>query len=571
MRGLAPRRPVIAVTALGVAASFALSSCASLPTNSAPQVIRKFEAPAQSSSDITPAPGSDPDMLLRDFFAASAIPASNYEGARSFLTDRARQAWEPDASMIVVDRISVNTLADGGNTQSFNVQGNVIGQLRPGGAFIPARQGYEATMELEKVGNEWRISSLPAGTVIERTEMRNRYQPYNLYFYDRGGKELVSDRRWVYAGRDSLQTALITLLLHGPSERVRSALQFDLPADAAYTGMEDGAYTFTGLGSLGEEERLRFASQLVWTLAGAGFSGPIAIEADGAPLIPGVESFNRDDFTEVSPLVESVGDSSFYTLAGGRLFSVADETAQPLDGRVVEQGNIAAADVSNAGNYAIVTGKEGDQRFRLGALDKGAQEVLKANNFTRPTFEKEDSGVWVVADGRRVTRSVRSASGDFTTSEVPVDLPEGVDGSISVLRLSATGVRVVMVIEGTLYTGIVEQFENGDRHVTKVLEYAPDLAGSVIAADWQPDGSIVVGTSNPGSPVVRVEQDGSGSTGKPIGNITAPVVAVASGVNMVYATDANAVLQVPSGSTDVSNWREVPGLQGVRSVPIVAR
>ena len=107
--------------------------------------------------------------------------------------------------------------------------------------------------------------------------------------------------------------------------------------------------------------------------------------------------------------------------------------------------------------------------------------------------------------------------------------------------------------------------------MTKVLEYAPDLAGSVIAADWQPDGSIVVGTSNPGSPVVRVEQDGSGSTGKPIGNITAPVVAVASGVNMVYATDANAVLQVPSGSTDVSNWREVPGLQGVRSVPIVAR
>ena len=62
----------------------------------------------------------------------------------------------------------------------------------------------------------------------------------------------------------------------------------------------------------------------MWTLAGAGFSGPIAIEADGAPLIPGVESFNRDDFTEVSPLVESVGDSSFYTLAGGRLFSVAD-------------------------------------------------------------------------------------------------------------------------------------------------------------------------------------------------------------------------------------------------------
>ena len=104
-----------------------------------------------------------------------------------------------------------------------------------------------------------------------------------------------------------------------------------------------------------------------------------------------------------------------------------------------------------------------------------------------------------------------------------------------------------------------------------VLEYAPDLAGSVISADWQPDGSIIAGTSNPGSPVVRVEQDGSGTTGKPIGNITAPVVAVAAGADMIYATDANAVLQLPSGATDVPNWREVPGLQGVRSVPIVAR
>ncbi len=557
--------------AVALTTSALLTSCASLPTDSAPQVIRKFDAPTQAISDITPAPDSDPDLLLRDFFAASAVPASNYEGARSFLTEQARQAWDPNASTIVVDRISMNTLADGGATQSFNVQGNVIGELRPGGAFVPARQGYEATMEVERVDGQWRISSLPAGSVIERTELRNRYQPYNLYFYDRSGEELVPDRRWVYAGRDSLETALITLLLHGPSERVRSALKFDLPAEAAYTGIEDGAYTFTGLSTLGEEERLRFASQLVWTLAGAGINGPIAIEADGDPLVPGVESFNRDDFAASSPLVESVGDSSFYTLANGRLFSVADETAQPMDGRVAEQGNIVAADVSNSGNYAIVTGAEGDQTFRAGAFDQGAKEVLQADTFTRPTFESNDSGIWVVADGRRVTRSVRSASGDFTTSEVPVDLPEGVDGSISVLRLSSTGVRVVMVIEGTVYTGIVEQYGNGERKVVNVLEYAPDLAGSVISADWQPDGSIVVGTSNPGSPVVRVEQDGSGTTGKPIGNITAPVVAVASGVGMVYATDANAILQMPAGANDVSNWREVPGLQGVRSVPIVAR
>ncbi|MGV0423611.1 LpqB family beta-propeller domain-containing protein [Corynebacterium sanguinis] len=563
-------RPSRVVSALAALTAGALvTSCASLPTDSAPQVIRSFDAPTQVNPDITPAPDSDPDVLLRDFFAASAVPAGNYEGAKSFLSDAARQAWDPSASTIVVDRISVNTLASGGDTQSFNVQGNVIGELRPGGSFIPARQGYEATMEVQRVDGQWRISSLPTGAVIERTEMRNRYQPFNLYFFNRDGTQLVPDRRWVFVERDTLETTLITLLLRGPSERVRTALKFDLPAEAAYTGVEDGAYTFTGLSGLGEQERLRFAAQLVWTLAGAGVSGPIAIYADGDPLLPGTESFSREDFPNVSPTA-TVEEERLYTLAGGRLFEVAEEKAQPMDGRVAGQGNIVAADVTAAGDYAIITGAEGDQVFRAGAFEQGAREILRGDNFTRPTFESSGSGIWTVMNGRQVQRAVRAPSGEYSTAEVVVELPQGVDGSISVLRLSNTGVRAVMVIEGTLYTGIVEQYGDGERRVINVLEYAPDLAGSVISADWQPDGSIIAGTSNPGSPVVRVEQDGSGTTGKPIGNITAPVVAVAAGVDMIYATDANAVLQIPAGVTDVPNWREVPGLQGVRSVPIVA-
>ena len=320
--------------------------------------------------------------------------------------------------------------------------------------------------------------------------MRNRYQPFNLYFFNRDGTQLVPDRRWVFAERDTLETTLITLLLRGPSERVRSAFKFDLPAEAAYTGVEDGAYTFTGLSGLGEQERLRFAAQLVWTLAGAGVSGPIAIYADGDPLLPGTESFSREDFPNVSPAA-TVEEERLYTLAGGRLFEVAEEKAQPMDGRVAEQGNIVAADVTAAGDYAIITGAEGDQVFRAGAFEQGAREILRGDNFTRPTFESSGSGIWTVMNGRQVQRAVRAPSGEYSTAEVVVELPQGVDGSISVLRLSNTGVRAVMVIEGTLYTGIVEQYGDGERRVINVLEYAPDLAGSVISADWQPDLSLI--------------------------------------------------------------------------------
>ena len=548
-----------------------VTSCASLPENSAPQVIRRFDTHSQTNPSIAPAPDSDPDVLLRDFFAASAVPAGNYEGAKSFLTDAAKQAWNPAASTIVVDRISVNTLAGGGDTQSFNVQGNVVGQLQPGGSFIPTRQGYEATMEVERVGGQWRISSLPAGAVIERAELRNRYQPYDLYFYDRSGEVPVSDRRWVYTGGDSLASSLISLLLNGPSERLSPTVRSDLPAEAAYTGIQKGAYTFTGLSSMGEQERLRFASQVVWTLAGAGIGGPVTITADGDPLIPGTDTFSVEDFAEISPLASDAEEPQLYSLANGNLFEVKDEQAQPVDARVPEQGNIVSADVSAERAYAVVTGSEGDQVLRSGRFGERAREITTGKNFTRPTFELPASAVWNVKDGRTILRSVRSASGDFSTSEIAIDLPPGVDGSISVFRLSRSGVRVAMVIEGTLYTGIVAQLDNGERRIINVLEYAPDLAGSVIVADWQTDGSLVVGTSNAGSPVVTVEQDGSGVSGRPIGNITAPVVAVASGPSLTFATDANAVLQMPAQATDVANWREVPGLQGLRSVPIIAR
>ena len=174
-------------------------------------------------------------------------------------------------------------------------------------------------------------------------------------------------------------------------------------------------------------------------------------------------------------------------------------------------------------------------------------------------------------DGKRILRTVQSAAtGNLTTGEVKVELPKGVDGNISVLRLSRTGTRVVMVIDGSLYTGIVRRQASGERTIVNVYEYAQELAGSVISADWRPDGSLLVGTTST-TPVMRVEQDGSSMTAMSAGNISAPVVAVAASPSTLYVTDANALLQVPASGADNPIWREVPGLEGVRALPITSR
>lgn len=121
-----------------------------------------------------------------------------------------------------------------------------------------------------------------------------------------------------------------------------------------------------------------------------------------------------------------------------------------------------------------------------------------------------------------------------------------------------------------MYTGVVQHTTTGERKIVNVHEMATEIGGTALSLDWQPDGSLLVGTSAADTPVWRVEQDGSAVSSLPSGNVTAPVVAVAASGSTLYITDAHATLQLPASGSETSFWREVPGLQGQRSVPAVA-
>ena len=560
---------------LTVALTTLAAGCASLPTNSAPHVIRSFAPEETETQAAGPKDGQESDLLLRDFYHASATPDSDYEAARAYLTEGASAAWDPSGQKLVVDSIGMTTLPGSSVGQrSYSVHGEVVGVVRSGGSYSPERGDYEATIDMEMVDGQWRISSLPEGVVFERTELRNQYQPYNLYFFDQDDRELVTDRRWVHSRRETLASDLIGLLMEGPSERLRPALTGSLPSSVSYTGEQDGAYTFTGFAGVSEDERARFAAQVVWTLATAGVTGPYELKADGQPLIDGTDSLDTDDFIAASPLVETVGETKLYALAGGKVVRVDERSTQPVEGSLGAANDVIFADIAKDGEWAAIFGKPGDAEddiFRVGRFDGSEAEVMRAGTFTRPAFEPDAAAVWTVADGKRILRTVQSAAtGSLTTGEVKVELPDGVDGNISVLRLSRTGTRVVMVIDGRLYTGIVRRQPSGERSIVNVYEYAHELSGSVISADWRPDGSLLVGTTST-TPVMRVEQDGSSMTAMSAGNISAPVVAVAASPSTLYVTDANALLQVPASGADNPIWREVPGLEGVRALPITSR
>lgn len=589
------RRRTAVLALAGAGLLFTATGCATLPTSTEPHVLHPFNDQRAPMPVEEPREGMEPDLLLREFFAASANPTGDFEAARRYMTAPMAEMWAPRDITFVLDSFDLTSRASTDqNKRSYSVAGRIVGYLLPGGAFQPGdNRQYEATMELSQQDGEWRIGALPNEVVIDRTDLRSHYEPRNLYYYDTTGQSLVSDRRWVYARVPSIETLLMNMLVGGPEERIAPAVRSAIPEDVAFTGLNDGIYEFTGLADADEQTRARFAAQVVWTLNEAGVRGPYSIKADGAALLDESVELTTDDFADLNPVPQPDGGPSLYTLSDGSIKAVSypggDDSEVESIPELDKIGDISHIDISDDGAYAAaVNVSEREQALVFGRLgsdgnngDSGrgnsnkasSREVLRAESLTRPSLEPDHTAAWTVLDGQRVVRLDRSSTnGEVTVNDVEMSLPESLSGEISVLRLSQTGARVVMIIDGHLAVGVVERRDDGSRAVVNVVKYAAtELGGAAVAVDWQPDGSLLVGTSIMNTPVYRLEMDGSTATALPSGNISGPVVALGATDDTMYITDSKVLMQMPVQIRENVNWREVPGQQGVRAAPVLPR
>lgn len=556
-----------------------VSGCSTLPSDTGPQVVGTYQRQEDSPGEvIAPQPGDDPDLTLRDFYQASAVPGNDHEVARGFLTDTARGAWDASGDVMVVDSLDIvtapaNKQSSKDNERAFTVRGTIIGRLKSGGAYVPENEGYEAVIYMKMQDDRWRVDGLPAGVMMERNEMRNHYAPQSLYFYKQSNDALVPDRRWLYKGGEESESTLITLLMEGPSASIAPATRRAAGENVTYAGYDrEQGYQFEGLVDLDAHDRTLFAAQLVWTLSKAGHTGPFKVKADGGDLVEGMDSLSVDDFADYNPEESSTALSKLYALNEGNLLEVDDGVAEPVQSTLGSSGDVQSVDVADSGLVAAVRRKSNnDFSLQIGELDGQLQDAVDGPTLARPTFEYNGQAAWTVVDGDRIVRVVRSkTTGRISKSEVDARSIDDIEGEISVIRLSHSGARVAMVIDGHVYIAAVAQSSSGDKRIVNAREVGPEVSGSALSLDWNMDGSLIVGTSSSQSPVWRIEQDGSSASTMPTGNITAPVVAVASSPTKLFITDSHAMLELPSTVMDETNWREVSGLQGRRSSPIVS-
>lgn len=572
------------------ATALVASGCTTLPRSTTPQAIRTFEAPAQELDIPEPRPDVAPDLVLRDFYTASAHPTDNYAAAREFLTDDAAATWNPAESTLIVD--GINVIADGPVSQggqTFGTRGAIVGQLGPNGAYETHTTAYEDTVRMVRgTDGQWRIAELPDGVVLERQNFLDNNSPRNIYFLDPTGNHLVPDRRWIYRGVADASIEVLGKMQDGPRQRLAAGVSTALPPEAGievipHEGTPGKTVRLSGLGNLDQDLRALLAAQIVWTLSSADVRGPWILEADGAPLVEtheGPWTRDSDELRYFDPAHGPADTVPLHTVDAGGLYRITQGTAEVVGEGWTTSGSelfVSAAvgvDVTGRELIAAVSradrGGETGSRLLLGDADTGPREVFSADILTRPSWSPDGASVWTVADGDQVIRLVASSeSGQPRAEEVDMTGLVGIGGAISELRVDASGTQVAFIADGRIFTATIEQTTTGPwRLVNPRALNLPEGTAPVTLA-WAPNSTIIVGAYGEESPMWRLYPDGSLNYMLPKLNLSPPIAVVAATSSKIYALDDNALMELVTGEGEEQFWRAVTGVGG-RAAPVTA-
>ncbi|HZZ96981.1 MAG TPA: LpqB family beta-propeller domain-containing protein [Jatrophihabitantaceae bacterium] len=483
--------------ALAIAAALVVGACTTVPTTSAPTVIRPI---AENPPPVVcaPAQGGAPRNIVAAFLNCNGKNDPNHNGARQFLTTEERPHWS-DSSATIIDFATPSNLAH----HRIVVSGREIGTIDDSGAYIPALRGdgtgtggllVKQSIGLQKIKGKWRISSLSRQGLLIDAQQFQLYQQRALYFFDASNQHLVPDPRYTQmSAPGQLANWLVNGLADAPRGGPQSGLQSALPNQTGPTASistklsSDGKLIkieIPGAAQLSASTLNRLAAQIAQTLAQVSPIEGIEITDGGVPVrIPSGQNgtiFNLSNLSSGFGVdVTGVAPDLYYVRGGG----VYDALGQRVHGKV------------GSGSYglnsvALRAGPDGTTNDLLvaGVRGAGAKQYLDigtpaqlfptklSGDLSRPAWAPNAPEAWV-GSGQHLFRVTWPSQ---TVRTVPVDVPEGVaSGTIIAVRLSPDGSRVALVLRSNarphtsqVYVGGVVR-TGSDVRVTNLTPISP--------------------------------------------------------------------------------------------------
>ena len=226
----------ITAIAILLAAVVGLSACQAIPGSGPVQKGRSDLSLSEQQLQFdpnSPTPGASREEIVLDFVKAASSPIDNYAVARQFLAPSYSDEWDPNQVVFTYDggrtfNLSPEDGSDGSVVATLLLNG--IATVDAAGTMVPQKPGapVEMRFELAQVEGEWRITSAPAGVILDRNTFTELWSPRQVYFLTPDAR-LVSETRW-FLNRATQITQIIRELIVGPSSQMSASLHTAFPA-----------------------------------------------------------------------------------------------------------------------------------------------------------------------------------------------------------------------------------------------------------------------------------------------------------------------------------------------------
>lgn len=588
------------LSALLLIVAMVSTGCASLPASSAPQALRTIDREPAAEGPTPPISGRDPDLLLRDFLAATADPANRHLAARQYMTPAASAQWDDTVSTTIVERPDTLLESREGERAVYRIRAQRVAELSADGAYSAVTEPtLENKIELVKIDGEWRIESLPPGVVMDTAAFAKSYRRYVLYFADQAGTAAVPDLRWLSVPKNQLTQRLLGLLIEGPNDTLAPVVRNRLappvtlrgpitkangdPQDVGL-GLGGVRIDFAGASELNQRDKEMLAGQVVLTLSKADIPGPYILLADGQPLDSrfAVAGWTVGDVDYLDPSVRAADRTGLHALRGGTLAQVTDGGVVDVPGYFGTVDNLRSAALSPDGQLVAAVADAGrpapepQRTLMVGTYGGTAIPVAEGTTISRPSWNADGSAAWAVIDGTQVIRAVRDSATN-TVSRQGVDIsgltsdPSGptLRMPITELRISRTGVRAALIADGKVYVALIERRPDGGYALTTPVPVAVGLSSSAVSLSWVGGDTLLIAREGNIDPVSTVRIDGSEWRPVTSPNLTPPVRVVAAAASAQYVADARGVLQLTGSAGEPTYWTDVPGLVGNDATPVL--
>ncbi|GAA4794528.1 LpqB family beta-propeller domain-containing protein [Actinomycetospora chlora] len=572
-------------------------ACATVPGSSDVTVLRRVGDAAEPTAPPGPARDAGPLETVRGWVLASGATAERHQAARAFLTPQAAGTWDDGAAPVVVND-QVDTVFGDAPTPagqaSVRIRATALGVLTPEGVFVAGVRPVEVEVGLTEQNGGWRISSLPTGTIVRRSDLRASTRPVRTWFLDTQRAGPVSDPRYLATSPSrSVPTRTMQYLLSGPSEALAGAAVSALPAgttlasDVALTPEGTAVVDLSRTGPLDDVRRREIAQQVAFTLAGIGVER-VRLLVDGQPLLPATPEIGVGDVLAGLPPeiarrpdlpVDPVGGGSgaadlpVLVADGGRLRLLSGEPAGGPAGRGTYRA--VSASSSGAGDVAVVAEDgPGAARARLLTGPGGAELTpsgIEGRSLARPSWTPDGTEVWSVVDSTTVVRAARDRPGG-SVRPLPVDAsglaaagvlaPPGAPGTLAALRVSPDGSRLAVVASGRVFVAAIARDGAGGARLGSVTPLRPESLDQVLDVGWTRTDQLVAVGNRADRPATLVSVDGLDLEPLPTTNLTPPVTAVAaSPARPIVVADQGGTWTLPLGGSASSGdvWQAVPG------------